>query len=255
VLVLDDSATARHAKDVVHEDAIKVGEATKAPDYCFRIGGTRKFFLEAKRPSVDIYGLTDAEIKIVEQAAGGGRCSECSKVAIFLGRRGPPLYKTGTRHVRDTYQPCTRLAQDSVLRINSAYEVRWGRISRQEGHYQLPIANRAATGARVRSWSPRVVALDASAPVRHICLTMKTATVRDLRNRFPRIAEWIEQGQPVEITRAGKVFARLVPAPPPKPRRFRMPDMMARLKQTYGEVSYDAADLASGLEASRGERS
>src|SRR5712664_3592152 len=41
-------------KDVIHEDAIKVGEATKAPDYCFRIGGARKFFLEAKRPSVDI---------------------------------------------------------------------------------------------------------------------------------------------------------------------------------------------------------
>jgi type I restriction-modification system DNA methylase subunit len=41
-------------KDVFHEDAIKVGEGTKAPDYCFRIGGTRKFFLEAKRPSVDI---------------------------------------------------------------------------------------------------------------------------------------------------------------------------------------------------------
>ncbi|HET9364136.1 MAG TPA: type I restriction endonuclease, partial [Candidatus Angelobacter sp.] len=41
-------------KDVVHEDAIKVGEATKAPDYCFRIGGTRKFFLEAKRPSINI---------------------------------------------------------------------------------------------------------------------------------------------------------------------------------------------------------
>src|SRR5438445_4164 len=41
-------------KDVIHEDAIKVGEATKAPDYCFRIGGVRKFFLSAKRPSVDI---------------------------------------------------------------------------------------------------------------------------------------------------------------------------------------------------------
>jgi hypothetical protein len=26
-------------KDVVHEDAIKVGGATKAPDYSFRIGG------------------------------------------------------------------------------------------------------------------------------------------------------------------------------------------------------------------------
>src|SRR5208282_3723615 len=41
-------------KDVIHEDTIKVGEATKAPDYCFRIGGARKFFLEAKKPSVDI---------------------------------------------------------------------------------------------------------------------------------------------------------------------------------------------------------
>jgi len=41
-------------KEVVHEDAIKVGGAIKAPDYSFRIGGTRKFFLEAKKPSVDI---------------------------------------------------------------------------------------------------------------------------------------------------------------------------------------------------------
>lgn len=39
-------------KDVIHEDSIKVGEATKAPDYGFRIGGTRKFFLEAKKPAV-----------------------------------------------------------------------------------------------------------------------------------------------------------------------------------------------------------
>lgn len=41
-------------KDVIHEDSIKVGGATKAPDYCFRIGGTRKFFVEAKKPSVDV---------------------------------------------------------------------------------------------------------------------------------------------------------------------------------------------------------
>lgn len=41
-------------KDVIHEDAIKVGGATKAPDYCFRIGGQRKFFLEAKKPAVNI---------------------------------------------------------------------------------------------------------------------------------------------------------------------------------------------------------
>ncbi|RKY06221.1 MAG: restriction endonuclease subunit M, partial [Planctomycetota bacterium] len=43
-------------KDVIHEDAIKIGAALKAPDYCFRIGGTRKFFIEAKKPSIDIKG-------------------------------------------------------------------------------------------------------------------------------------------------------------------------------------------------------
>lgn len=41
-------------RDVIHEDAIKIGGYTKAPDYCFRIGPVRKFFLEAKKPSVDI---------------------------------------------------------------------------------------------------------------------------------------------------------------------------------------------------------
>lgn len=41
-------------KDVVHEDEVKVGGATKAPDYSFRIGGVRKLFLEAKKPSINI---------------------------------------------------------------------------------------------------------------------------------------------------------------------------------------------------------
>ncbi len=41
-------------KDVIHEDAIKIGGATKAPDYCFRIGGGRKFFVEAKKPSINL---------------------------------------------------------------------------------------------------------------------------------------------------------------------------------------------------------
>jgi len=84
---------------------------------------------------------------------------------------------------------------------------------------------------------------------------MKTATVRDLRNRFPRIATWIKQGQPVEITRSGKVFAHLIPAPPQRPHRFKMPDILARLDRTYGQTCYESADVAEGLEASRGERS
>ena len=42
-------------KEVIHEAAIKVGGRTKAPDYCFRVGGgVRSFFVEAKKPAVDI---------------------------------------------------------------------------------------------------------------------------------------------------------------------------------------------------------
>jgi predicted type IV restriction endonuclease len=41
-------------KEVIHEDSLTVGGSAKAPDYCFRVGGTQKFFVEAKKPSVNI---------------------------------------------------------------------------------------------------------------------------------------------------------------------------------------------------------
>ena len=43
-------------RDVVYEDRVKVGGGTKAPDYGFYAGGRRRFFLEAKKPSVHIAG-------------------------------------------------------------------------------------------------------------------------------------------------------------------------------------------------------
>ncbi|WP_420482141.1 Eco57I restriction-modification methylase domain-containing protein [Brachyspira intermedia] len=41
-------------RDVIHEDKVKVGKETKAPDYAFRIGGNRVFFVEAKKPGVNL---------------------------------------------------------------------------------------------------------------------------------------------------------------------------------------------------------
>jgi len=93
--------------------------------------------------------------------------------------------------------------------------------------------------------------MDITQCVIHICLKMKIATVRDLRNHFHRVAKWIAAGEPVEITKSGKPFARLVPANPETPHGFKMPDIQARLDQTFGEATYDAADLTLGLAASR----
>jgi hypothetical protein len=41
-------------KDVIHEDTVRVEASTRAPDYSFRIGGVRKFFVEAKKPAVNL---------------------------------------------------------------------------------------------------------------------------------------------------------------------------------------------------------
>ena len=73
---------------------------------------------------------------------------------------------------------------------------------------------------------------------------MKTATVRDLRNRFSRVAAWIAEGEPVEITKSGKLFARLMPASQAKQRRLVKPDIMARLQKTWGGRVFSAKEVA-----------
>jgi antitoxin (DNA-binding transcriptional repressor) of toxin-antitoxin stability system len=48
---------------------------------------------------------------------------------------------------------------------------------------------------------------------------MKTATVRELRNRYTQLLEWLEAGEEIRITRRGIVIARLVPENQAKNRR------------------------------------
>jgi prevent-host-death family protein len=40
---------------------------------------------------------------------------------------------------------------------------------------------------------------------------MKTATVRDLRNRYTSLLAWIGAGEEIVITQRGKAVARLIP--------------------------------------------
>ena len=47
--------------------------------------------------------------------------------------------------------------------------------------------------------------------MKHFCETMKTASVRDIRQNFPAVMRWIEEGENVAITMRRKVVARLIP--------------------------------------------
>ena len=75
----------------------------------------------------------------------------------------------------------------------------------------------------------------------------RTATVRDLRNRFADVAKWIEDGEQVTITRNGAAFATLAPATTEKPGkpdwagRFKSrPPLGKKLSQEETQASYDA---------------
>ena len=88
--------TAEQYKDVIHEDSIKIGGNTKAPDYCFRIGGTRKFFLEAKKPAVDIKQETSPAYQLRRYA-----WSAKLPLSILSDFEGFAIYDCRIRPVQD----------------------------------------------------------------------------------------------------------------------------------------------------------
>ena len=60
---------------------------------------------------------------------------------------------------------------------------------------------------------PRANALlDSALMCYSICSTMKTATVRTLRNDYAKLLHLVETGEEIAISRRGRVVARLVPA-------------------------------------------
>ena len=76
---------------------------------------------------------------------------------------------------------------------------------------------------------------------------MKTATVADLKNDFQRISLWIDNGEPVEIIRAGVPFAMLAPiappaATPPFPPHHQV-DWRAQRKAIWGDRKFSDAEV------------
>lgn len=65
---------------------------------------------------------------------------------------------------------------------------------------------------------------------------MKTATVADLRNHFPKVAAWVAEGHTIAITRRGKTVANLVPPKAEGTKKpFKMPDFRAQAKAIWGD--------------------
>jgi len=82
---------------------------------------------------------------------------------------------------------------------------------------------------------------------------MKSATVRDLRNHFSRIAKWLKNGDEVVITMRGRAIGRIVPEPLP-PSTITMPDFAGRIAKEYPHPQIAPAESAALRDALRGGR-
>lgn len=100
--IYNSHGAAEAYREVIHEDKVKVGKATKAPDYSFRLsGGQRLFFVEAKKPSVKIKD----EVLPAYQVRGGGGAENGpgwrGLFVVFRGKRSQVLrerdFKFGER--------------------------------------------------------------------------------------------------------------------------------------------------------------
>ncbi|GAB1401671.1 hypothetical protein MASR1M68_05820 [Elusimicrobiota bacterium] len=82
-------------KDVVVEERINVygSDNKKAPDYTFRIGGTKKFFVEAKKPSVDIKDAFEPAFQLKRYGHSAGLClsilTDFEELSVYDTRKKP----------------------------------------------------------------------------------------------------------------------------------------------------------------------
>ena len=73
---------------------------------------------------------------------------------------------------------------------------------------------------------------------------MKVATVKELRNEFPRIEAWLREGESVSISKRGTIIALLITPEQGRQRSvLPKPDIMARLRSTWGDRILSQAEV------------
>ncbi len=80
---------------------------------------------------------------------------------------------------------------------------------------------------------------------------MKTANIRDVRNRFSALEAWLEEGKKIEIRKRGKAIAWLVPVPRKTAAKWVKPDFAARRRAIWGQRVFTAAEVQAMREAER----
>jgi antitoxin (DNA-binding transcriptional repressor) of toxin-antitoxin stability system len=85
-------------------------------------------------------------------------------------------------------------------------------------------------------------------------MKVRTANVADLRNNFRRVSAWLENGEPVEIVKRGRLFARLTPAtlPSSKPPKI---DFARQLQAVWGRRIFSDQEMRAMRDSELGTQS
>jgi len=81
---------------------------------------------------------------------------------------------------------------------------------------------------------------------------MKTASVRDLRQNFPRVLAWLQAGEKVAITMRRQAIATLVPRAQKQRAQRPMPDLRTRLQKVFGHRVIPDQSMTAIMDQNRG---
>lgn len=209
-------------REVVLEYSLKIGDTTKAPDYLFRVGAAPRFFVEAKKPSVNLKE-SYAPAYQVRRYAWTARLplsilTDFDEFVVYDTRVEPSQNDKATT-ARHLYLPYTAYADkwDTIAELFHRDAVLGGSLDRFAQAVKAPKGSLTvdkAFLAEIDGWRELLA--------KNIYLWEKTLSTRDLnyavqmtldRIIFLRIAEdrGIEvYGRLQELLKGGEVYKRLL---------------------------------------------
>ena len=209
-------------KDVIHEDKVKVGGMTKAPDYSFRIGMTRKFFVEAKKPSVNLKSDVAPAFQLRRYAWSAklpvSILTDFEEFAVYDGRIVPNesdgagvariRYYTYTDYLEKWDEIAALFSKEAI--INGAFDRFAGDKKAKRGTTEVG----AAFLAEIEGWR-NALAVNLAAKNSHLTTRQLNIAVQKTIDRiiFLRICEdrgIEEMGRLLSLMNGKNVYERLV---------------------------------------------
>ena len=124
----NEQGYAESYREVVYEDKIKVGNKTKSPDYSFKIGnGKRLFFLEAKKPSINL----NEEVVAAYQIRRYGWSAKLS-ISLITNFKEFAIYDCTIKPNEKDKASVSRIKYFTYEKLEDEFDFLWETFSREQ---------------------------------------------------------------------------------------------------------------------------